>query len=56
MDKGKERNLKLVSNNDRRCDVKYKYLFLDITMVISNIIRIRINPTVTPAAIATQRI
>ena len=56
MDKSKECNLKLVSNNARRCDAKYKYLFLDITMVISNIIRIIINPAVTPAAIVTQRI
>ena len=51
MDKSKGCKLKLVPNNKRKCDAIYKYLFLDITMVISNPIRIRVNPTVTPAAI-----
>jgi hypothetical protein len=51
MDKSKGCKLKLVPNNKRKCDAIYKYLFLDNTMVISNPIRIRVNPTVTPAAI-----
>jgi hypothetical protein len=51
MDKSKGCKLKLVPTNKRKCDAIYKYLFLDITMVISNPIRIRVNPTVTPAAI-----
>jgi hypothetical protein len=51
MNKSKGCKLKLVPSNMRKCDAIYKYLFLDITMVISNPIRIRVNPTVTPAAI-----
>ena len=51
MDKSKGCKLKLVPNNKRKCDAIYKYLLLDITMVISNTIRIRVNPTVMPAAI-----
>ena len=51
MDKSKGCKLKLVPNNKRMCDAIYKYLFLNITMVISNPIRIKVNPTVTPAAI-----
>ena len=51
MDKSKGCKLKLVPNNKRKCDDIYKYLLLDITMIISNPIRIRVNPTVTPAAI-----
>jgi hypothetical protein len=50
MDKSNGCNLKLVPNNKRKCDAIYKYLLLDITMAISNPIRIRVNPTVTPAA------
>jgi hypothetical protein len=46
MDKSKGCKLKLVPNNKRTCDAIYKYLFLDITMAISNPIRIRVNPTV----------
>jgi hypothetical protein len=51
MDKSKGCKLKLVPNNKRTCDAISKYLFLDITMAINNPIRIRVNPTVTPAAI-----
>jgi hypothetical protein len=51
MDKSKGCKLKLVPNNKRKCDAIYKYLILDITMVISNTIRIRVIPTVTPAGI-----
>ena len=54
MDKSKGCKLKLVPNNKRMCDAIYKYLFLNITMVISNPIRIKVNPTVTPAAIPMQ--
>jgi hypothetical protein len=56
MDKSNGCNLKLVPNNKRTCDAIYKYLLLDITMVISNTIRIRVNPTVTPAAIPIKKI
>ena len=55
MGKSKGCKLKLVPNNKRKCDAIYKYLFLDITMVISNPIRIRVNPTVTPAAIPIKK-
>ena len=51
MDKSKGCKLKLVPNNKRKCDAIYKYLYLDITMAISNPMRIRVNPTVMPAAI-----
>jgi hypothetical protein len=54
MDKCKGCKLKLVPNNKRKCDAIYKYLLLDITMVISNTIRIRVNPTVMPTAIPIQ--
>ena len=56
MDKSKGGKLKLVPNNKRKCDAIYKYLLLVITMVISNPIRIRVNPTVTPAAIPIKKI
>ena len=56
MDKSKGCKLNLVPNNKRKCDAIYKYLLLDITMVISNPIRIRVNPTVTPAATPIQKI
>jgi hypothetical protein len=56
MDKSNGCNLNIVPNNKRECDAIYKYLLLDITMVISNPIRIRVNPTVTPAAIPIKKI
>ena len=55
MDNSKGCKIKLVPNNKRKCDAIYKYLLLDITMVISNPIRIRVNPTVTPAAIPIKK-